>query len=340
MPSCSAAEPSYNYRMKKNPLIVVLGISTAFFVIFMIVVGVFMNSLGTGSKGQKKLFAKSNNVGIIEINGAIMDSKKWVEQVETFAEDEMIKAVIIRVNSPGGAVGPSQEVHDAVKKLAAKKPVYASMGSVAASGGYYIAVATKKIYANPGTITASIGVIMQFMDMSKLFQWAKVSPYNIKTGKFKDVGSPNREMSAEERELMLGMAMNVLGQFRRAVAEGRKLPMDKVVEISDGRIMSGEQAKTSKLVDELGGLADAVAAIAKEAGIEGKPHMIYASKKKSPIERLFDGGDDADSESRSNITGIARLISSFRFLLGENAEMAPVKTTASGPMFILPNFSN
>ena len=214
------------------------------------------------------------------------------------------------------------------------------MGSVAASGGYYIAVATKKIFANPGTITASIGVIMQFMDMSKLFQWAKVSPYNVKTGKFKDIGSPNREMSVEEKELMLGMAMNVLGQFRKAVAEGRGLTMEKVVEISDGRIMSGEQAKSAKLVDELGGLAEAVEAVAKEAKIEGKPHMIYASKKKKFIERLFEDADDADSESRSGVSGFVRLLASLKFLVGDGAAASPVKSNTGGLQYLLPNFSD
>lgn len=296
------------------------------------------------SSTKKKLFSKSNYVGVIEINGAIMDSKKWLEQIENFEEDALIKGVVIRINSPGGAVAPSQEVHDAVKRLSDKKPVVASFGNIAASGGYYIGVAAKKIYSNPGTITASIGVIMQFADFSKLFQWAKVNPYVIKTGKYKDIGSPNREMNAEEKELLSGMANNVLAQFRKAVAEGRNMPMEKVVEISDGRIMSGEQAKDAGLVDELGGLKEAVTAVAKEANISGKPHVVYASKKKKFLEKLFmNDEDDYDSESSTQKFNWFSKLVGFLFMMSNSEktnmfEDSSLKTF-SGPMYLLPTGS-
>lgn len=305
---------SSNMGMRKNPLVVVLAVSFAFFVLFVVMAAYFLGGLGPGgleSSTQKKLFGKSNAVGVIEVKGAILDSKKAVEQIEGFVDNAMIKAVIVRINSPGGAVAPSQEIYGAVKKLAAKKPVFASLGSVAASGGYYVACGAKKIYANPGSITASIGVIMQFADMSKLFQWAKMNPYNIKTGKFKDIGSPNREMTDEEKALLQAMANNVLSQFRSAVAESRGLAMDKVIEISDGRIMSGEQAKSVKLVDELGGFRDAVDAVAKEAGISGKPRLIYASKKKTLFVRLFETDDDGDSDSSESRGGVAGLLANL-----------------------------
>lgn len=326
---------------KRNPLVIVLVISFLFFLVFLAAVGFYMKSMGTSSTTAKKqFFSKSNQIGVIELNGAIMDSKKWLGQIEQFEEDNMIKAVLIRINSPGGAVGPSQEIHDAVKKLSEKKPTYVSMGSVCASGGYYVAVAAKKIYATPGTITASIGVIMQFADMSKLFQWAKVSPYNIKTGKYKDVGNPAREMSEDEKDLLQKMIMNVLSQFRRAVSEGRKLPMDKVIEVSDGRIMSGEQAKELKLVDELGGINDAAAALAKEAGIQGKPQLVYISKKRHLLEALLGGDEDADSESRysnsifGNIAQVLKILSQ----LNTGTESASSHNHFSGPLFILPDF--
>ena len=327
---------------KTNPLAIILGLSAFFFVVFLAVaVGTVMSLSPT--KSERKLFGnKDNSIGIIEIKGVIMDSKKVMDQVDAFADDPLIKAVIIRINSPGGAVAPSQEIYDSIKRLAKKKPTYSSMSSLAASGGYYVACGTKKIFANPGTITGSIGVIMQFADASKLLQFVKVNPYNIKTGKFKDIGSPNREMTADEKALLQDMIDNVLGQFRRAVASARGLTMDKVIEISDGRIFSGEQAKEQKLVDELGGLNETVEAISKEAGIVGKPHLVYAGKKKPVFERFL-GGFDEEEESRSNIgaaavsSPIASMIHGFFGQAGDGllgAVSAPAKMV--GPLFLLP----
>ncbi len=332
---------------KRNPLVIVLVISFLFFLVFLAAVGFYMKGIVNppSTTAKKSLFSKSNQIGVIELNGAIMDSKKWLEQIEQFEEDNMVKGVIVRINSPGGAVGPSQEIHDAVKKLSLKKPTYVSMGSVCASGGYYVAVAAKKIYATPGTITASIGVIMQFADMSKLFQWAKVSPYNIKTGKYKDVGNPAREMSEEERDLLQKMIMNVLAQFRKAVSEGRKLPMDKVIEISDGRIMSGEQAKDLKLVDELGGINDTAEALAKEVGIQGKPQLVYISKKKHFLEAILSSDDEAESDSKYNgnifgaisqIANALSILSKGNQVIGGQA-LSEMGSNFGGPMYILPN---
>ncbi len=323
---------------KTNPLAIILGLSAFFFIVFLAVaVGTVMSLSPT--RTERKLFGnKDNSIGVIEIKGVISESKKAMDQIEGFAEDPLIKAVIIRINSPGGAVAPSQEIYDALKRLAKKKPTYSSMGSLAASGGYYIACGTKKIFANPGTITGSIGVIMQFADASKLMQFVKVNPYNIKTGKFKDIGNPNREMTADEKALLQDMIDNVLGQFRRAVASARGLTMDKVIEVSDGRIFSGEQAKEQKLVDELGGMSETVEAIAKEAGITGKPHLVYAGKKKRGLDRIF-GEFEEDDEASSNI-GRGGIGSLFHQLLGQagdgllDAVSSPVKLV--GPLFLLP----
>ncbi|MBI3544845.1 MAG: signal peptide peptidase SppA [Deltaproteobacteria bacterium] len=330
--------------MKKNPLVIVLGLSAFFFVVFLAVaVGTVMSLTPGGRQSSKKLFSgRSSTIGVVEIKGVIMDSKKSVDQLDSFAEDPLIKAVIVRINSPGGSVAPSQEIYEAVRRVAKKKPVYASMSSVAASGGYYVACGAKKIYANAGTITGSIGVIMQFADASKLLQWAKVSPYAIKTGKFKDIGSPSREMREDERQLLQDMIDNVLGQFRRAVSTARSIPMDKVVEISDGRIFSGEQAKDVKLVDEVGGLNETVEAIAKEAGITGKPHLVYAGKKRRGFERFLSDidGDEEDSESSTNLSGVGALLRGA--LAGAGADRLlgslalPGRAKAAGPLFLLP----
>lgn len=326
---------------KKNPLVWILGLSAFFFVVFLAVAIGTVMSLSPGAS-QKRLFTgRTSNIGVIEVKGVILDSKKTLEQLDSFAEDQLIKAVIIRINSPGGSVAPSQEIYEGVQRLAKKKPVYVSMASVAASGGYYVACGAKKIYANPGTITGSIGVIMQFADVSKLLQWAKVSPYNIKTGKFKDIGSPEREMTPDEKALLQDMIDNVLGQFRRAVAAARNLPMDKVVEISDGRIFSGQQAKEAHLVDEVGGINDVVDAIAKEAGITGKPHLVYAGKKKHPFERFFGDFDDDEESSRLGLGGdavssIARAIVAAAGGQGLLGGAAPAASKLTGPLFLLP----
>lgn len=323
--------------MRKNPLLVILGISAVFFVIFVAVaIGTVMSMTSVG-QAPKKIFGKANAIGVLEIKGVIMDSKQLLEQIDKFEEDARIKGVLVRINSPGGAVGPSQEIYDALVKLQKKKPVYSSMGSLAASGGYYAAVGTKRIFANPGTITGSIGVIMQFADLSKLYQWAKVNPYVIKTGKYKDVGSPSREMGPEEKALLQEMIDNVLGQFRKAVATGRNLPMEKVIELSDGRIYSGEQAKNNKLIDDLGGFDDAVEALAKEAGIAGKPTLIYPGKKKKQLLDLLlsdlDGEGDEESSSQSfGVRVIARLLGLGDLLAHKDLSAREM----IGPLFIMP----
>ena len=205
-----------------------------------------------------------------------------------------------------------QEIHDAIQRF--PRPKVVSMGSVAASGGYYIAVAADKVYANAGTITGSIGVIMEFANLEKLYEWAKIKRFSIKTGKFKDAGAEYREMRPEERELLQGMVDDVLLQFKTAVATGRKLTMGEVTPIADGRVFSGTQAKALHLVDELGGIEDAVAEAGKLAGIVGKPKVITDEKRKGSLDFLQDlagldgGGDDESSESRSSSTHIADIL--------------------------------
>lgn len=292
-----------------SPLTWVLTLSGAFFVLFMLVTGVVVLGTRPAAKpgaalpAAKALFG-GGAVGVIELNGVIMDSKRIIKKIENFAEDSEIKAIVIRINSPGGAVGPSQEIYEAVK--AVSKPVVASMASVAASGGYYVACAAQKIYANPGTITGSIGVIMEFADLSKLYEWAKIKRYSIKTGKFKDAGAEYKEMSKEARQLLQGMVDDVLGQFKQAVVTGRKLPMGTVTALADGRIFSGNQAKNVKLVDELGTLNDAIAAAGRLAKIKGKPTVVYPDKpRKRFIEMLMDDGRD-DTNSEASLATLVR----------------------------------
>jgi protease-4 len=302
---------------------IILLLSAAFFSIFVIVTGVlYMKGSGGSSKGGSAGLFSSDEVGIIELNGVIMDSKKVLKQLEQFDDEADVKAVVLRLNSPGGAVAPSQEIYQAVKRY--KKPLVVSMGSLAASGAFYVACGAKKVFANPGTITGSIGVIMEFINLQKLYEWAKVKRYVIKTGKFKDSGSEYREMRPDEEALLQGMVDDVLTQFRQAVSEGRKIPLEKVVEIADGRIFSGSQAKAAKLVDELGTLQDAIDDVAKQAGIKGHPSIVYPEKNRTKwLEMLLDGGGSGDSDGETSVpaaySSAGGLVGLLRTVLGAAA---------------------
>src|SRR2546421_9958537 len=204
-------------------------------------------------------------VGIVEAKGTIgsdpagMDSDKIVKLLKKYEKDDDIKAVVLRVDSPGGAVAPSQEIHDAVKRVKAKKKVIVSMGGLAASGGYYISVPADKIYAGPGTLTGSIGVIFMHFNVRGLLDWAKIDETTLKTGKYKDTLSPFRPIQETDREEIQSISDDVYDQFVKAVAEGRGMPEARVREIAEGRIYTGRKAKELKLVDSLGGLDEAVA---------------------------------------------------------------------------------
>jgi protease IV len=229
----------------------------------------------------------ANRVGVIEIRGAIDDSKETLKSIRAFKEDDSLKAVVIRVDSPGGAVGPSQEIFEAVRELAKTKKVVASMGALAASGGYYISCAAEKIYANPGTLTGSLGVVMQIPNVEGVLKWAGVEMRVVTAGKLKDAGSPFRAMTQEERAYFEKILLDVHEQFIEAVASGRKLTPDVVRPYADGRVFTGRQAKELKLVDEVGGFNEAVAAAAKLAGISGEPKLHYPKEEKKFLRDLL-----------------------------------------------------
>src|SRR4030043_451118 len=198
-----------------------------------------------------------------------------------------VKAIILRIDSPGGGVGPSQEIHREILKIKSKKKVVTSMGSVAASGGYYIACASDLIIANPGTITGSIGVLMQFSNFEELLKKIGIKGVVLKSGEHKDIGSPLREMRPEEKKIMKEVLDTVHQQFIQAVAEGRKLDYSKVVQIADGRILKEKQAKNLGLVDKMGNLQDTIDITAKMVGIQGKPNVLYPKKRISIWELLM-----------------------------------------------------
>jgi len=237
--------------------------------------------------GRPGSFPFGDKIAVVEIQGVITQSSRVIEEIHQHLSDEGVRAIILRIDSPGGGVGPSQEIYREVMKAREKKKVVTSMGAVAASGGYYVACASDLIVANPGTITGSIGVIMQFSNLEELLKKIGIKGVVLKSGEHKDMGSPFREMTPEEKRIMQETLDNVHQQFIRAVAEGRKLDQARVIPIADGRIMTGEQAKQLGLVDKMGNLQDAIDEATKLAGITGKPQILYPKKKFSLWELLI-----------------------------------------------------
>jgi protease-4 len=220
-------------------------------------------------------------VALIRVEGMILDAQATIGELKQYSENPLVKAIVLRIDSPGGGVVPSQEIHDAVKRVKNKsnKAIIASMGTVAASGGYYIAAATDRIIANPGTLTGSIGVIMEMANFEGLLKKIGVEGVVIKSGRLKDVGSPLRKMSDEERKLLQSVMDDVHHQFIQAVADGRSLELAEVELLADGRIFTGRQAKEARLVDELGDLDDAIHIAADIAGMEGEPKVVEPRKR-------------------------------------------------------------
>ncbi len=231
-----------------------------------------------------------DRIALVRIEGVILDSKDTVADLKRFGDSSSIKAIILRIDSPGGGVVPSQEIHDAVHRVRSKhrKTVVVSMGTVAASGGYYIAAAADRIVANPGTLTGSIGVIMELANLEGLLQKVGVESVVIKSGHYKDIGSPFRKMSADDRRVLQALMDDVHSQFIEAVAEGRSLDVEDVRPIADGRVLTGRQALEVQLVDDLGDLDDAVRLAADMVGLKGEPKLVEP-KKRFSIKEIIDG---------------------------------------------------
>jgi protease-4 len=226
-------------------------------------------------------------VAIVELEGTIVDVDDLVRELKTHRDNPLVKAVVLRINSPGGVVGPTQELHAAVLRLReAGKPVVASLGAVAASGGYYVAVAADKIYANPGTLTGSIGVIFQLPNLDGLMKKVGIDYVVVKAGRYKDIGNISRSMTPEERQVLQSLLDDVHAQFISAVATGRKLDRAQVVGFADGRIVSGSQAKDLRMVDALGGLEEAVDGAATLAGLPKSPNVVGPRRRLSIMDLL------------------------------------------------------
>ncbi len=282
--------------MKSHPLITGCLITV---LVILFCVGVSVIAFKFLGKGGMALVSEEK-VGVVEIKGLITDSKAVLKQLDRFKEDPDIKAIVLRINSPGGAVGPSQEILREVEKVRQKKKVVASLGTLAASGGYYIACGADLIMANKGTATGSIGVIMQFTNVEALTKKVGLDFFTLKSGRYKDVGSPFRSMTPEEREYMQHLLDNIYQQFISDVARNRKIPLEKLKALAEGKVYTGEEAQQVGLVDEFGNLPDAIERAGKLAGIKGKVEAVYPAKEGFSILRLLIG-EEAE-ETLTNLT--------------------------------------
>ncbi len=267
----------------RNTLVVGLAFLGGFFLflIFLLVIGFFW-----ALKGKPSL-PHGEKIGVVEIKGLISEADAVLEDLRQFAQDESVKAIIVRIESPGGAVGASQEIYRELKKIAHQKPVIASMGSVAASGGLYVALGAQKIVAAPGTLTGSIGVMIQIPNIRKLLERVGIEATVLKSGPYKDTGSLLRPLTKEEKRLLMETIRDVYAQFVRAIAESRGIPEEEVKRFADGRVFTGKKAKELGLVDVLGNFEDAVDLAAKMAGLKGKPHLLYPEKEKPWLKWLM-----------------------------------------------------
>ena len=238
--------------------------------------------------GSSDLFPAKNGIGVIDLQGVMVTPDEILADLREFRDDKGIKAIVVRIDSPGGAVGAAQEIYQDIQRTAQIKPVVASMASVAASGGYYAALGANSIYANPGTLTGSIGVIIQFPNLEKILDKVGYQTEVIKSGSNKDIGSISRPMTPDERALLQTMIDTVHGQFIQAVVDSRRLTVEVVRPLADGRIFSGSQAKELGLIDNLGNFTDAVEKAMSLAGLEGRqPELIYPQDSKIPFLDLL-----------------------------------------------------
>jgi protease-4 len=273
---------------KKYSILRGLGVLLVF--ILVVFTGTFFYAYITGGDSKTLSMFAGDGVAVLQIEGAIDDSQTVLAELKRFKDMPWVKAVVVRIDSPGGAVAPTQEIFEEILRSKKQKPFIASMGGMATSGGYYIAAACDKIMANPGTLTGSIGVIMQLTNVEELMKKIGVRGVNVKSGPNKDIGSPFQPLSPEGREILQSLVDNVHSQFVTAVAKGRGMEEAKVRKLADGRIYSGAQAQQLGLIDQFGTLQDAIELAAKRAGIESEPAVYYSRPEQERWwERMFMG---------------------------------------------------
>ena len=273
---------------QKHPVILGLFILAGIFFLFLGGISLLVSSF-VSDRSQADIFSGKEGIGIVELKGLMVTSEQVLKHLTEFRNNPDVKAIVLRIDSPGGAVGAAQEIYQEVQRTNEAKPVIASMGSMGASGGYYAALGAENILANPGTMTGSIGVIIKFPNLEGLFEKIGYKSQVIKSGPLKDVGASNRPLSEEERQVMQGLIDNVYNQFVRDIAAARDMDEDIVKGLADGRIFTGEQALAAGLIDRLGNFTDAIAIAADMGGLDDKnPRLIYpkADRKFSILNLL------------------------------------------------------
>lgn len=267
--------------MRRHP--VILGLLLLLLVFFIFFLLAYFLGIFTG----KRSLPLADSIGVLNLEGVLRSSQEFARQAEEFGRDDGIKAVVVRIDSPGGGVAASQEIYASLAELKKKKKVVVSMGSVAASGGYLVACAADKIVANPGTITGSISAIMHFANAESLMEKIGLKSSVVKSGKFKDIGSPVRPMTTEEQALIQDLVDDTYDQLLEVISRDRKIPREALKQLADGRVFTGRQAQKLRLVDDLGDMGHAVRMAGKLAGIKGTPELVYPTKKKSTYWELL-----------------------------------------------------
>lgn len=268
--------------VKRHPILF------SFLVLFVILVFLFgvVIFVVSVSSGNTASFLSGGSVAVVKIEGPIMDSTNIMEDLVDLKKNDAVKAVVVRIDSPGGGVGASQEIYQELLKLKEKKKVVVSMGAVAASGGYYIASAADKIIALPGTVTGSIGVIMESFGLQDLLKFAKVENRVLKTGEFKDAGNPFREMTDKEKAYLQNLIDDMYMQFKGAISLGRNITLAEVEDLAQGKVYTGEQALKVKLVDQLGTLYDAIDEAKKMANLPEDARVQWPREDRFPWNKI------------------------------------------------------
>jgi len=302
-----SSENRIEYRSDNRALWVIV----VFLGFFAFTFFIFMMSIVAMVSGDVETEAK---IGVVEIKGEISTADSTVSLIRKYNQDELVTAILIRVDSPGGSVSASQEMLEAIQSI--KKPVAISMGSMAASGGYYVSCAGPRIFANAGTLTGSIGVISQMMEFKDLLEFIKVKVTTVKTGELKDSGSPFREMNETDRAYFEQLGLHLYDQFVTQIVESRKIPREQVLSVADGRVLSGKQALDAGLVDELGGMYAAIEYLRKEADLPENAELKYPpSSSNAMLEHLLAEGSAA--AGKAIVAGAQEVISSgepFQYL--------------------------
>jgi protease-4 len=260
----------------------------AFILLAVVALSLLLAYGGDGSGGE---FAFGNRIQVVDIEGELVDSRPIIEQLKRYEDTKSVPAILLNIDSPGGGVATSQEIYTEIKRLKEKKnkKVVAYMSSVGASGAYYVSAPADKIVANPGTIVGSIGVIAEWVNYGNLLAWAKLKDVTFKTGEFKDTGTPTRDLTEREKVYFQGLIDDMYVDFVEAVAEGRKMDMEAVRALADGRVFTGRDAREKKLVDEIGNFQDAVDLTASLAGITGKPSLLRVTRQRVTLIDLLTG---------------------------------------------------